>query len=139
MALSELKRLGDQAHEKFEIAAHRHSPPHRPSGDWRNECRDRRQRAPSSAAFEACEWAISELKRTVPIWKKEVFEDGEIWVEGEGAPVNYSIRRLHRFPGFNHRTNLRNPRILALLHLFRLFFGRRFNQRRARHLRPHRS
>ena len=36
------------------------------------------------AAFEACEWAIRELKRTVPIWKKEVFEDGEVWVEGEG-------------------------------------------------------
>jgi hypothetical protein len=28
------------------------------------------------AAFEACEWVIRELKRTVPIWKKEVFEDG---------------------------------------------------------------
>jgi len=37
------------------------------------------------AAFEACEWAIRELKRTVPIWKKEVFEDGEIWVEGENS------------------------------------------------------
>jgi molybdopterin synthase catalytic subunit len=37
------------------------------------------------AAFAACEWAIRELKRTVPIWKKEVFEDGEVWVEGEGA------------------------------------------------------
>ena len=37
------------------------------------------------AAFEACEWAIRELKRTVPIWKKEVFADGEGWVEGEGA------------------------------------------------------
>jgi molybdopterin synthase catalytic subunit len=36
------------------------------------------------AAFAACEWAIRELKRTVPIWKKEVFEDGEVWVEGEG-------------------------------------------------------
>ena len=35
------------------------------------------------AAFEACEWLIRELKRTVPIWKKEVFEDGEVWVEGE--------------------------------------------------------
>ena len=35
------------------------------------------------AAFEACEWAIRELKRTVPIWKKEIFEDGEVWVEGE--------------------------------------------------------
>ena len=35
------------------------------------------------AAFEACEWLIKELKRTVPIWKKEVFTDGEIWIEGE--------------------------------------------------------
>ena len=84
MALSEMKRLGDQAHEQFEIAhigiVHRTghleigetsvviavSAPHR------------------RAAFAACEWAIRELKRTVPIWKKEVFADGEIWVEGEG-------------------------------------------------------
>ena len=83
MALSELRRLGDQVHEKFEIAhvgiVHRTgrleigetsvviavSAPHR------------------RAAFEACEWAIRELKRTVPIWKKEIFEDGEIWVESE--------------------------------------------------------
>jgi molybdopterin synthase catalytic subunit len=34
-------------------------------------------------AFAACEWLILELKRTVPIWKKEVYADGEIWVEGE--------------------------------------------------------
>jgi molybdopterin synthase catalytic subunit len=33
-------------------------------------------------AFEACEWLITELKRTVPIWKKEVYADGEHWVEG---------------------------------------------------------
>ena len=32
------------------------------------------------ASFEACEYAIDTLKTTVPIWKKEVFEDGEIWV-----------------------------------------------------------
>ena len=87
MALRELKRLGEQAHEKFEVAhigiVHRTgrleigetsvviavSAPHR------------------RAAFEACEWAIRELKRTVPIWKKEFFEDGEVWVEGEGAPA----------------------------------------------------
>ena len=87
MAISEMERLGQQAHEKFEIAhigiVHRTgrvdigetsvviavSAPHR------------------RAAFEACEWAIRELKRTVPIWKKEFFEDGEVWVEGEGAPA----------------------------------------------------
>lgn len=34
-------------------------------------------------AFAACEWLIKELKRTVPIWKKEVYADGEHWVEGE--------------------------------------------------------
>jgi molybdopterin synthase catalytic subunit len=85
MAISELHRLGQQAHERFDIAhigiVHRTgrleigetsvviavSAPHR------------------GAAFAACEWAIRELKRTVPIWKKEVFEDGEIWVEGEAA------------------------------------------------------
>ncbi|HEX8650748.1 MAG TPA: molybdenum cofactor biosynthesis protein MoaE [Pyrinomonadaceae bacterium] len=84
MALSELRRLGREAHARFEIAhigiLHRTgrleigdtsvvisvSAPHR------------------RAAFEACEWAIKELKRTVPIWKKEFFEDGEVWVEGEG-------------------------------------------------------
>ncbi len=85
MALNELRRLGREAHEKFQIASigivHRTGKleigdtsvvisvgaPHR------------------RAAFEACEWAIRELKRTVPIWKKEVFTDGEVWVEGEGG------------------------------------------------------
>src|SRR5215467_542274 len=33
-------------------------------------------------AFEACRYAIDSLKSTVPIWKKEVAEDGEEWVEG---------------------------------------------------------
>lgn len=83
MAQRELERLGREAHTHFEIAhigiVHRTgrleigetsvaiavSAPHR------------------RAAFEACEWAIRELKRTVPIWKKEIFEDGEVWVEGE--------------------------------------------------------
>jgi molybdopterin synthase catalytic subunit len=90
MALSEMQRLGREAHARFEIAhigiVHRTgrleigetsvvisvSAPHR------------------RAAFEACEWAIRELKRTVPIWKKEFYEDGEVWVEGEGAPESLS-------------------------------------------------
>jgi molybdopterin synthase catalytic subunit len=80
MALTEMQRLGTEAHQKFDIAhlgiVHRTgrleigetsvviaaSAPHR------------------QAAFQACEWAIKELKRTVPIWKKEVFENGEEWV-----------------------------------------------------------
>ena len=32
------------------------------------------------AAFKACEFAIDTLKESVPIWKKEYFEDGEVWV-----------------------------------------------------------
>ena len=81
MALTEMQRLGAEAHRRFEIAhlgiVHRTgrleigetsvviaaSAPHR------------------QAAFQACEWTIKELKRTVPIWKKEVFENGEIWVD----------------------------------------------------------
>ncbi len=33
-------------------------------------------------AFEACRFAIDTLKKTVPIWKKEFYEDGEVWIEG---------------------------------------------------------
>ena len=32
------------------------------------------------AAFRACQFAIDKLKETVPIWKKEFFDDGEVWV-----------------------------------------------------------
>jgi molybdopterin synthase catalytic subunit len=85
MAERELALLERAAHERFEIAhigiVHRTgrleigetsvviavSAPHR------------------GAAFAACEWSIRELKRTVPIWKKEIFADGEIWVAGENG------------------------------------------------------
>jgi molybdopterin synthase catalytic subunit/molybdopterin converting factor small subunit len=36
-------------------------------------------------AFEACRHAIDALKRTVPVWKKEHFEDGEVWVGLQGG------------------------------------------------------
>ncbi|PYQ52971.1 MAG: molybdenum cofactor biosynthesis protein MoaE [Acidobacteria bacterium] len=40
------------------------------------------------AAFEACRYAIDTLKATVPIWKKEFYADGAVWLEGPGtAPV----------------------------------------------------
>jgi molybdopterin synthase catalytic subunit len=38
------------------------------------------------AAFDACRWLIDTLKRTVPIWKKEYFEDGAVWADGEPFP-----------------------------------------------------
>ncbi len=82
MALKEMERLGQQAHEKFEISyigiVHRLG---------RLEIGETSVvisvgSAHRRAAFEACEWAIKELKRTVPIWKKEIYADGEMWVEG---------------------------------------------------------
>jgi molybdopterin synthase catalytic subunit len=36
-------------------------------------------------AFEACQYAINRLKKIVPIWKKEYFEDGAVWVENDEA------------------------------------------------------
>lgn len=36
-------------------------------------------------AFEACHYAIDRLKKIVPIWKKEFFKDGAVWVENEEA------------------------------------------------------
>jgi molybdopterin synthase catalytic subunit len=35
-------------------------------------------------AFEACRHAIDTLKKTVPIWKKEFYADGAVWLEGPG-------------------------------------------------------
>jgi MoaE-MoaD fusion protein len=39
-----------------------------------------------SAAFDACRWLIDTLKKAVPIWKKEYFEDGAVWADGEPFP-----------------------------------------------------
>ena len=39
-----------------------------------------------AAAFEACRFAIDTLKKKVPIWKKEYFEDGAVWADGEAFP-----------------------------------------------------
>ena len=33
-------------------------------------------------SFEAGHWLVNEIKKRVPVWKKEVWEDGEAWVEG---------------------------------------------------------
>jgi molybdopterin synthase catalytic subunit len=87
MALAKMSEIAAQAHEKYAIhrvgIAHRlgHleigetsvfiavSAPHR------------------ATAFDACRYAIDTLKRTVPIWKKEYFEDGAVWADGEMPPL----------------------------------------------------
>lgn len=43
-----------------------------------------------AAAFDACRWLIDTLKRTVPIWKKEYFENGAVWADGEPFPADIS-------------------------------------------------
>jgi len=45
------------------------------------------------AAFEACHYAIDRLKQIVPIWKKEFFEDGAIWAEGEQGKTESRIQK----------------------------------------------
>src|SRR5262249_39731646 len=45
------------------------------------------------AAFEACRWVIDTLKRAVPIWKKEHFEDGAVWADGEPFPKEVQSSR----------------------------------------------
>ena len=39
-----------------------------------------------AAAYEASRFLIDTLKKTVPIWKKEYFEDGVVWADGEPFP-----------------------------------------------------
>ena len=42
-------------------------------------------------AFEACRWLIDTLKQQVPIWKRETFEDGAVWVDGEPFPEGIAL------------------------------------------------
>jgi len=44
-----------------------------------------------AAAFDAARWIIDTLKKTVPIWKKEYFEDGAVWADGEPFPPEISV------------------------------------------------
>jgi len=43
-------------------------------------------------AYEASRWLIDTLKKTVPIWKKEVFVDGVVWADGEPFPEGIAVR-----------------------------------------------
>ena len=52
-----------------------------------------------AAAFEACRWIIDTLKKTVPIWKKEYFEDGAEWADGEPFPSEVErVKGSHSVP-----------------------------------------
>ena len=49
-----------------------------------------------AAAFEACRWLIDTLKRTVPIWKKEHFEGGAVWADGDPFPERIASGTISR-------------------------------------------
>jgi molybdopterin synthase catalytic subunit len=85
MALGMLEQIGREVHEKWPI--NRVGIIHRLG---RIEITESSvviivTSAHRKVAFEACHYAIDRLKKIVPIWKKEFFEDGEVWVEGEGS------------------------------------------------------
>ncbi len=93
MALAKMREIGAQLHEKYRI--HRVVMVHRLGRLHIGETSvfiavSAPHRA---AAFDACRLAIDTLKRTVPIWKKEYFEDGAVWADGELPPIPAATSR----------------------------------------------
>jgi molybdopterin synthase catalytic subunit len=93
MAIAKMREIGAQLHEKYRI--HRVAMVHRLG---RLEIGETSVfiavSAPHrAAAFDACRFAIDSLKRTVPIWKKEYFEDGAVWADGELPPAPVATPR----------------------------------------------
>ncbi len=85
MAESELRGLEQQALQRFEVS--KVALVHRTGSLEIGECSvavavGAPHRAP---AFEACRFLIDTLKHSVPIWKKEFYDDGEAWIEGDEA------------------------------------------------------
>lgn len=80
MALKEMQKIAERALEKFSI--HKIAIHHAvgPLKIGEIPVIIAVSSAHRKAAFEACEFAIDTLKETVPIWKKEHFDDGEVWV-----------------------------------------------------------
>ena len=91
MALEQMRSLAREAKQRFgvrEIAlVHRLGRLHvGESSVWIAVASAHR-----AAAFEACRWIIDTLKQMVPIWKKEYFEDGAGWADGEPFPAEIAM------------------------------------------------
>jgi MoaE-MoaD fusion protein len=86
MALQELESLTKQALEKFQVRdiAIVHRLGRLEIGE--TSVLIVAASAHRAAAFDACRWLIDTLKQRVPIWKKEYFEDGAVWADGEAFP-----------------------------------------------------
>lgn len=91
MAEKELRRLGDEAKKRWKIQrmaiVHRLGPVQIGEASVIIAV----SAAHRQDAFEACRFAIEEIKRSVPIWKKELFEGGELWIGTQsGEPFRLS-------------------------------------------------
>jgi len=80
MAVSELEKIIQRAKEKWPVlkVAVSHAIGKRKIGELAVVIAV--SAAHRDAAFHACRYVIDTLKETVPIWKKEIFENGEVWV-----------------------------------------------------------
>jgi len=80
MAEKELKRIGTEAAQKWPICRmailHRLGPVQIGEASVVIVVSS----AHRDAAFAASRFAIEEIKKTVPIWKKEVYQGGEVWI-----------------------------------------------------------
>jgi molybdopterin synthase catalytic subunit len=87
MALQELESLASEALKKFQIrdVAIVHRLGRLEIGE--TSVLIAVASAHRGSAFDACRWIIDTLKKTVPIWKKEYFEDGAVWADGEPFPA----------------------------------------------------
>jgi molybdopterin synthase catalytic subunit len=85
MALRKLAEICDDARRRFDVTAVacRHRTGEVPVGEASVAIAV--AAAHRAAAFEACRFVIDEIKRSVPIWKRERFAGGAEWVEGYGA------------------------------------------------------
>jgi molybdopterin converting factor subunit 1 len=86
MALNQMRALVREARQNFEVRGivlvHRLGRLHvGETSVWIGVASAHR-----AAAFDACRFLIDTLKKTVPIWKKEHFEDGAVWADGEAFP-----------------------------------------------------
>jgi molybdopterin synthase catalytic subunit len=91
MALSEMEKLAEQALSNFAIRDARivHRLGRLEIGE--TSVLIAVASAHRAAAFDAARWIIDTLKKTVPIWKKEFFEDGAVWADGEPFPPEVHI------------------------------------------------
>lgn len=83
MALEEMERIRKEALDRFPIEEiliwHRHGELEVGENTILIIAAAKHRRE----AFDACRWAIDEVKKRVPIWKREITEEGEFWIEGD--------------------------------------------------------